>query len=98
LTAAILIVTAPLWLLWMVVVVVLIVARPFIVYPLTFATLGGAVAGAWFAYTGAWSDAAQAALVAVIAGGLLAAYVAFAERIDPDAMRPTLDPPWWWYF
>jgi hypothetical protein len=97
LTTAILIVIVPLWLLWMVAAVVLIVARPFILYPLVFARLGGAATSAWFAYTGAWSDAAQAALVTVIAGGLLVAYVAVMEHIAPDDPHPTCYPPWWWY-
>ena len=98
LAVLVLAVTAPLWLLWAAMVVVLVAARPFIFYPLALATLGGLVAGAWFAHAGAWTDAAQAGVVAVIAGGLLAAYGAVADCFDSPELRQTLDPPWWWYF
>ncbi len=95
-TVVVLIVTTPLWLLWGIVVTVLIVSRPFIVYPLALATLGGAFASAWFAYSGAWMDAAQAAVAAVISCGLFMAYVAFTDHIGFTDVRPPPYPPPWW--
>jgi hypothetical protein len=90
--------TAFLWVLWTVAVLVLHVSRPFVSYPLMFAAMGAAGAAVWFGFTGAWTDAAQAALVVVVVGGLLTAYGTFAERLDPDFFRSKPYPPWWWYF
>jgi hypothetical protein len=95
-----LIVTLPLWLAWLLASAVLIVARPFIVFLLGFATLGGAGFGAYFALTGQWSNATQAGLIAGLSGAVLAAYVAFMDHIGigvgaTDYFRY---PPWWWSF
>jgi hypothetical protein len=96
LTGLILIVTAPLWLLGIAVLFVLGVARPLIIYPLGFAAFGALFASVWFAATGAWFDALQAAMLALIASGLLAAYGALFDRFKLQDSREAA-PPWWWY-
>ena len=97
LSGILLIVTAPLWLACTLVLIVLLAARPFIAPLLGAAGLGGLGAGAFFAYTGAWSDAAQAAVIVVITGGLWSAYLAFADRFNPSDIRDSFFfPPWWW--
>ena len=97
LSGVLLIVTAPLWLACTLVLMVLLMARPFIVAILGAAVLGGLGASAFFAYPSAWSDAAQAAVIVVITGGLWTAYLAFADRFNPPDIRDSfLFPPWWW--
>ena len=49
--------------------------------------MGRIGADAWFSYTGAWTDAAQAAAVVVISGGLLMAYLALIDRFEPADFR-----------
>jgi hypothetical protein len=81
----------------MIAVLVLRIGRPFILWPLTGGMYGAAGAGVVFACSGAWFDALQAALAALIAGALVAAYAALAEHLDADFFRPQATPPWWWY-
>ncbi len=98
-TLAVLILTLPFALVWIVVARLLFAFRPLIVVPLSLATIASSVVGGWFAYTGQWTDAAQAAVVACLAGALLIGYVALADRagFDGSDARSIL-PPWWWYF
>ena len=94
-TGLILMVTAPLWLLWIALILVLNMARPLIVYPLGFAVFGGLFAGLWFAYYRFWTDAAQAGLVILISGGLLMLYGAFFDRFKSDERGRPFYRPWW---
>jgi hypothetical protein len=92
----VILVSAPFWLLGTALLMLLGAARPFIVFPLGGAALGAVFAGVWFAATGAWGDALQAGMLALVAGGLLAAYGAVFDRFKPDDL-PEASPPWWWY-
>lgn len=100
LTLAVIILTLPFALVWIVVASLLLAFRPLIVVPLSLATVGGSVVGGWFAYTGQWPDAAQAVVVAAVAGALLIGFVALADRAGFDGRSDarSLLPPWWWYF
>ena len=88
----------PLWLFWLLAILLLPISRPFVQFPLGFAAFGGFVAGIMFARGGAWGDAATAVLLGLGAAVLLAVYTSIAEKIDPEFGRPTPWPPWWWYF
>ena len=98
LAAVVVIVILPFAMVWSAALSLLLAFRPLIVVVLTFATVGGAVAGGWLAYTGQWSDAAQAGISAGLSGIFLAGYIAIADRAGFDGSdSPSILPPWWWY-
>ncbi|NPD70352.1 hypothetical protein HN018_28200 (plasmid) [Lichenicola cladoniae] len=76
------------------VVVVLRLLRPFIMFPLLLAMIGGLGAAIVFAWGHHWLDAGRAGLVVFVCALLLAVYSRAAVWIDPEHFDDRNGPSW----
>jgi hypothetical protein len=67
------IVAAPLWLAWALIVAILALARPFVTVPLGLASVGGVAVALYFGLQAHWADALQAGFVALLSSLVLIA-------------------------
>lgn len=66
------------------VVVMLRLLRPFIMWPLLLAMVGGVVVAIGFAASGMWDDAMRAGRAALVSAVVFSLYSALVRRIDPE--------------
>ena len=71
--------------------------KPFILYPLILAMIGGIGVAITFGLQHKWTDAAEAFGLGLAAWIVTTAYAAFARRLDPTFFDRSPLPPWWWY-
>lgn len=98
LATAVIVITLPFALVWLLAMGLLLAFRPLIVVPLGFATVGGVAVGIWFVYVGDWPSAVQAGLITSFSGCALACHVALADRFGfTSGEALSMVPPWWWH-
>lgn len=78
-------------------VLVLRLTKPFVLYPLILAMIGGIGVAITFGLQHKWTDAAEAFGLGMLAWVVTTAYAALARRLDPTFFDRSPLPPWWWY-
>ena len=76
---------------------VLRLTKPFVLYPLILAMIGGVGVAITFGLQHKWTDAAEAFGLGLAAWIVTTAYAAFARRLDSTFFDRSPLPPWWWY-
>lgn len=78
-------------------VLILRLTKPFVLYPLILAMIGGIGAAITFGLQHKWTDAGEAFGLEMLAWVVTTAYAALARRLDPTFFDRSPLPPWWWY-
>jgi hypothetical protein len=91
------VVGVPVWLVMVAAIALFAIIRPIAALASGLVLAGSAIAIAYCAAKGWWSEAGHSAILAAVSGAVFFATTALADRLGLESHPSFPAPPWWWW-